>query len=194
MACLLETGGFFPFGWFFLLKAGICYWLQKSKYNLGLILLLSACTLSPFLSLVSGVKDFYSQLLHAQNVLEVNGTCGPVCIQRSITACWSRASCTKSVICKGVKARFSCEFILGGEDLCSDKDREVLHCTPVRGTGRTSWGRAEDSPGNPDTDSMSVRGFLMLENCCFLFSDGCLEGRNKKEVSDLKASLIIHSV
>lgn len=47
-------------------------------------------------------------------------------------------SCTKSVICKGAEARFSCEFILGGEDLCSDEDREVLHCIPVRGTGRTS--------------------------------------------------------
>lgn len=188
---LLESAGFFSFSCFFLLKAGICYWLQKNKCSLGLILLLSACTLSPFQSRFR-VRDFDFQLPHPRKSMELAVRSA---LRGASLLAGAGLNCTKSVICKGAKARFSCESILGGEDLCSDKDREVLHCTPVRGTGRTSRGRAEVcSPGNPDTDSMSLRGFFMLQNHCFLFSDGFLEGRNKKEVSDLKASLIILSV
>lgn len=66
-------------------------------------------------------------------------------------------------------------------------------CTVLLWEGLGGYRAEVCSPGNPDTDSMSLRVFLMSETCYILFSDGCLEGRNKKEVSDLKASIIIHS-
>lgn len=49
------------------LEAGLHYWLQESKCNLVLILLLSVCKLSPFPSLLSAIRNFCSLVPHPGN-------------------------------------------------------------------------------------------------------------------------------
>lgn len=88
---------------------------------------------------------------------------------------------TKSVTCEGGKTTFSCEFIMGGEDLQSGKDKEGLCCIPVGEVWRTDALRQTSevcSPGNPGTAAWHSWVVMKLKS---LFSDGYLEGRNKKK-------------
>ena len=93
----------------------------------------------------------------------------------------------KSVICEGAKIRFSHEFIMGGEDLQSDNEwgGVVLNsCKRDLKDNLSHWGRHAGSAALAiliPTACHSSFFFWSLKSCFFLFSGGCLEGRNKKK-------------
>lgn len=95
---------------------------------------------------------------------------------------------TKSVVCEGGRTRFSCKFVMDGEDLQSGKDREGLCCTPVREVWRTDPLRRTSEGFNPGKSrycSVAFRGCYEAQELLLWW---ILRGKELKQVSGLKIS------